>query len=50
MNGKLINVSLCFMFGMKLDVRNVEKDIDRPGKLKRLIYIEGDLYSSQLKY
>ena len=47
MNGRLVNVSLCFMSGMKLDVRSVEKDIDRPGKLERLIYIEGNLYSSQ---
>ena len=38
MNGRLVNVSLCFMFGMKLDVRNVEKDIDRLKSSKSLIY------------
>lgn len=35
MNGKLVNVSLCFMSGMKQPVRSVEKDtknlMDSPG-------------------
>ena len=27
MNGRLVNVSLCFMSGMKRSVKNVEKDM-----------------------
>ena len=43
------------IFGRKLEIvednsgtyKKCRKDIDHPGKLKRLIYIEGNLYSSQ---